>query len=143
MIRRIAYISHDSLVEGIGMSQIRPLVKMLAAKGWNVSLVTMEKVKPSQQILAEMESSGIKWTYVDFGKRGPLNGILRILRLLKNIPRADFYHCRGDIESIAVILRRQKFLWDVRGLWGEQKFVIGSIKRNALTELFFRFIENT
>jgi glycosyltransferase involved in cell wall biosynthesis len=37
---------------------------------------------------------------------------------------------------------KKNLLWDVRGLWGEQKFVIGSAKQSALMKFGFRSIES-
>jgi glycosyltransferase involved in cell wall biosynthesis len=123
------------------MSQIRPLVKKLAREGWKISLISMEKSEPSFDLKNEMSQAGVNWMILGFGKRGLIQGVFRIFRLAIFLPKADLYHCRSDLSSLAVILRRGKFLWDVRGLWGEQKFVIGSIRRNRFYEWIFRYIE--
>lgn len=140
-VTHICYVSHDSLTEGIGMSQIRPLVKRLSENGLRVSLVTMEKKSPPEDLIREMHMYRVKWKYLDFGKRGPVFGVIRLLRLALKVPEADLYHCRGDLSALSVILKRKPFLWDVRGIWGEQKFVIGSIKKTKVTRAFFRTLE--
>ena len=137
----ICYVSHDSLAEGIGMSQIRPLVKCLAKTGWKVSLVTMEKNRPPNELVSEMRECGVDWRILEFGRRGVIAGGMRFLRLLLRIPNADLYHCRGDLSALSVTLKRKPFLWDVRGLWGEQKFVIGSIRKTKVTTSIFRALE--
>jgi glycosyltransferase involved in cell wall biosynthesis len=141
-MRSIAYISHDALTEGIGMSQIRPLVKGLAKQGWKTTLVSMEKGIPSPQAYEELKRAGVAWIPLQFGHRGKLSGIFRLVRLVLFLPKADVYHCRGDLAAMAVALRGKKnFVWDVRGLWGEQKIVIGTARDNKITKNLFLFIE--
>lgn len=123
------------------MSQIRPLVKCLARNGWRVSLVTMEKKRPPDELVLEMQAHGVDWKFLEFGKRGSIAGAMRLIRLLFRLPNADLYHCRGDLSALSVVLKRKPFLWDVRGIWGEQKFVIGSIRRTKMTTTIFRVLE--
>lgn len=138
----VVYVSHDALTEGIGMSQIRPLVKGLADKGWNVTLISMEKRQPSQEIRSELSQANVNWIPLSFGERGFIHGILRVLKLIRILPNADVYHCRGDLASLSVVSRfKRNYLWDVRGLWGEQKMVIGSAPDNALFRKIFIGIE--
>lgn len=140
--KSVAYISHDSLSEGIGMSQIKPLVIGLAEMGWVVQLVTMEKVQPPKWLKEELGTAGVHWTILRFGKRGLLGGFFRVVTLALRIPIADIYHCRGDLAALSVALHKnRKFLWDVRGIWGEQKMVNGSARSNYLMRKIFSTIE--
>ena len=138
----VVYVSHDSLTEGIGMSQIRPLVKGLAGLGWNVTLISMEKKPPNLAIQMELKKAGVAWVALEFGKRGALHGFFRVFRLMRNLPNADVYHCRGDLASLSVLLcMKRNFLWDVRGLWGDQKLIIGSARDSNFMRSIFLTIE--
>ena len=140
--KSIAYISHDSLSEGIGMSQIKPLIIGLAEKGWVVQLVTMEKIQPPEWLKEELSTAGVTWTILSFGKHGLLGGLLRVVKLALRLPKAEIYHCRGDLAALSVALnKRRKFLWDVRGIWGEQKIVIGSARSNYSMRKIFSITE--
>jgi hypothetical protein len=129
----IVYVSHDSIAEGIGMSQIIPVVIGLANKGWNVGIISCEKTEISTEIKEQLEAVGVNWTALRFGRTGALGGVGRLIRIAIRLPRARAYHCRGDLAAVATHLSsRSPFLWDVRGLWIDQKIVIGSINTNPL-----------
>lgn len=129
----IVYVSHDSIAEGIGMSQIIPVVIGLANKGWRVGIITCEKIEISTEIQSQLEEVGVKWTALSFGRNGAVGGVGRLIRIAIRLPRARTYHCRGDLAAVATHLRsRSPFLWDVRGLWIDQKIVIGSINTNPI-----------
>lgn len=129
----IVYVSHDSIAEGIGMSQIIPVVIGLANKGWKVGIVSCEKGLPPSEAQERFDEVGVNWTALKFGRTGALGGVGRLIRIAIRLPRARAYHCRGDLAAVAVHLRsRSPFLWDVRGLWIDQKIVIGSINTNPV-----------
>ena len=129
----IVYVSHDSIDEGIGRSQIIPVVIGLANKGWSVGIISCEKTDISSEIREQLEAVAVKWTALSFGRTGAVGGVGRLIRIAIRLPRAHAYHCRGDLAAVATHLSSRKpFLWDVRGLWIDQKIVIGSIKTNPL-----------
>lgn len=129
----IVYVSHDSLAEGIGMSQIVPVVIGLANKGWDVGIISCEKTEISSEIREQFEAAGVNWTALSFGRVGVVGGVGRLIRIAIRLPRARTYHCRGDLAAVATHLRsRSPYLWDVRGLWIDQKIVIGSINTHPL-----------
>lgn len=133
----IAYLSHDSLIEGIGSSQILPIVIGASRKGWNVVLLTCEKNTDfsTKSELAEMlKANGITWIKLKFGRIGALGGLGRLVRISLKIPKADFYHCRGDLVATALRLsnRKARYLWDVRGLWVQQKVIIGTLQDKGI-----------
>ena len=124
----ILYVTHDSLLEGIGMSQIVPIVIGLSRNGWKVGVVSFEKNMQSDLLKKELADSGVQWMRHKFGRKGALGGLGRLLRLTVTLPKARAFHCRGDLAGAACALRNRKnVLWDVRGLWIDQKLVIGSI----------------
>ena len=67
----ISYLSVDSIQEGVGSSQITPLILGLAKKGKQVCLITFEKVKPSKDLVEMFSRAGVEWVAKEFGKPGP------------------------------------------------------------------------
>jgi hypothetical protein len=139
----IVYITHDSLQEGIGQSQIVPVLIGLAKNGWRVGVISCEKKMNFSELETKLSASNIYWKKIYFGKSGALGGFGRLLRLSRNLPKAKAYHCRGDIPAVACVLRlRRNFLWDVRGLWIDQKIIIGSITKNPFIISMARKLES-
>jgi glycosyltransferase involved in cell wall biosynthesis len=138
----IVYVTHDSLSEGIGMSQVVPVVLGLSKLGWKMGVISCEKTELPREIQLEFEESGVVWVPLKFGKPGAMGGICRLIRIVLFLPRARAFHCRGDLAAVAVVLRHHaRFLWDVRGLWIDQKIVIGSIAPNRILILFAKQLE--
>ena len=48
----ILYVTHDSLLEGIGMSQIVPVIIGLSKAGWRVGVISCEKKADTQTLEA-------------------------------------------------------------------------------------------
>ena len=55
---------------------------------------------------------------------------------MKCIYNTDVVHARGDIPALAALLsRKAPVLWDIRGMWSEQRIVIES---NIIKKIVFR-----
>lgn len=118
----ISYLTTDSLEEGVGSSQILPLVIKLAERGLKVNLLTFEKASPRFETQDLLKKSGITWNPREFGGRGAFAGIDRLLKIYKQMPDARIFHARSDIPTVAALIsKRGPVLWDVRGLWSDQK----------------------
>jgi hypothetical protein len=141
----IAYLTFDSIAEGVGTSQVKNLVLKLKSPDLNVTLVSFEKTAPSKTLRVEMQTAGITWYPLKFGKFGMVFGALRILRLkwrilfLQNI---DLYHCRSDLATYACLstFKSRPVLWDVRSLWADQKSVVDG-KQKKFVNAILRYIE--
>jgi glycosyltransferase involved in cell wall biosynthesis len=139
----IVYVTNDSLIEGIGSSQIVPIVKGLSMLGWNVGVVSCEKTRDTVALKKTLREFGIAWTPISFGRRGAIGGLGRLLRLTLALPDAHMYHCRSDVAAAACALRRKdKTLWDVRSLWVDQRLVMGNISENKFVIYFGRKLES-
>jgi glycosyltransferase involved in cell wall biosynthesis len=138
---RICYLTFDSLSEGVGQSQIVPLVFGLTELGHKVTVISFEK-KSNPTLAMMLSDSNITWLSYPFGKPG-IKGITRRVYLMtKNLPDADVYHCRSDLPVIAMLFRGiRPFLWDVRGLWYEQKILIDQRPHSSFLYYFLRKIE--
>ena len=131
----VTYVSVDSVQEGVGSSQILPLVKLLAENGYLVSLVTCEKIHPTLDLQREVSKHGINWVILKYGKNGFLGGLGRLARLIRRVPSGEVIHARSDIPAVAAAIRypKARILWDVRSLWADQRRVIDSKGWNLVT----------
>lgn len=134
----LTYITIDSVNEGVGQSQILPLIKILKTKSINITLISFEKEHINREIIVELESIGIEWIYMKFTQRNLLSPVIRLYQLIHQIGETDIIHARGDIPAIAALLsRKAPVLWDMRGLWSEQRMVITD---SRLKRILFRLL---
>lgn len=129
----VCFLTIDSVSEGVGRSQILPVLREVEARGWDVHLVALDKslderIHPRTNVLFERS----RFTALPFGGKGVGPGAWRLARLARAIPRADVYHCRSDIPYLAATLGRHRpRIWDCRSLWAEQRAASGSLQRNS------------
>jgi len=140
----ITYLSVDSIQEGVGSSQITPLILGLAEKGKSVCLITFEKINPSKELVEMFSKAGVVWIAKDFGKPGAIGGIVRLNSLRRSVPNSMVLHGRSDIATAAAIWSGIKapVLWDVRSLWSDQRLLIGTAGWNSWTARGARALEN-
>jgi glycosyltransferase involved in cell wall biosynthesis len=138
---RVCYLTFDSLNEGVGQSQIVPLVKGLSKNGHKVTVISFEKHKSNLD--SDLMNAGVSWIPLEFGKFGVKGLPTRIYRMAKNIPDADIYHCRSDLPLISLALRKKRalFLWDVRSLWFEQKAIVDGREASGFIYFLARKLE--
>jgi hypothetical protein len=140
----VTYLSVDSIQEGVGSSQITPLILGLAMKGKTVCLITFEKIKPPNELLEMFSKAGVVWIVKDFGKTGAIGGITRLNSLRRSVPNSLVIHGRSDIATAAGIWSRVNapVLWDVRSLWSDQRLLIGTAGWSRLTARGARVLED-
>ena len=124
------------------MSQIVPVLLGLSKSGFSVGVISCEKLKPPPQLMEILSEQKIFWKPINFGRNGAIGGVGRIFRIALNLPSARVYHCRGDISATATSLRTRKpFLWDVRGLWLDQKIIQSNLQKRHLVIFFAKILE--
>lgn len=130
----LTYVTIDSLSEGVGSSQITPLITRLSTSGLRISLISYEKRKPSIDLVEHFDALGVTWSPRPFGSSGPTGGLTRLHKVKLDIPKTKLIHARSDIPAVSAIASRQApVLWDVRSLWADQKRIIQkSLLNNAL-----------
>lgn len=139
----LAYLTTDSIQEGVGSSQILPLISELSRLGLTINLLTFEKNTPSKELQDFFESRGVSWNFRNFGKLGATAGLGRLLEIVRNTPEAEVVHARSDIPAVAALMAdKGPVLWDVRGLWSDQKAftTYNSLKRELYKSA--RILEN-
>jgi hypothetical protein len=132
----LTYATVDSLSEGVGSSQIAPLMEKLASHELKIRLLTFEKQNPPYSLVERMIKAGVEWTQIPFGSNGPFGGISRTMQLAKLMPESEITHARSDFPAVAARFSGQsRILWDVRSLWAEQRKFIeeNTLKRSALS----------
>ena len=132
----LTYATVDSLAEGVGSSQIAPLMERLASHGMKINLLSFEKEAPPNFLVERMAKVGVEWTQIPFGNNGPFGGISRTIKLGKVMPDSEITHARSDFPAVAARFSGQnRVLWDVRSLWADQRKFIedGKLKRGILS----------
>jgi hypothetical protein len=140
----VTYLSVDSIQEGVGSSQITPLILGLAKKGKKVCLITFEKTPPNNELVEIFSRAGVTWVAEDFGKQGAVAGVKRLNSLRRAIPESIILHGRSDIATTAAIWSPvdAPVLWDVRSLWSDQRLLIGTEGWNNFTARGARTLED-
>ena len=144
IIYDLTYLTIDSIQEGVGSSQITPLLLGLAKNDRRVSLISFEKNHPKESLVKQYREAGINWLPREFKRGGPRGGILRLNELRKLIPDSQVLHGRSDIPTVAGIISRidAPILWDVRSLWSDQRKLIGTPGWNSISARGARSLEN-
>ena len=137
----LTYVTIDSLTEGVGSSQIIPLINHLRKTDIKINLISYEKFQPPMNLLNYINSLGVEWNPRPFGSNGFMGGIGRLNNLRREIPRTNLIHARSDIPTVAGIFSGEApVLWDVRSLWADQKVIIQKSifhQRDHSSDLFF------
>ena len=121
----LTYVTIDSLAEGVGSSQITPLITRLSKAGLKICLISYEKSKPAQYLQDYFNSHGVNWVSKTFGTNGFTGGLQRLNDLRGEIPKTKLIHARSDIPAVSSIFSNEApVLWDVRSLWADQKILI-------------------
>lgn len=134
----LTYVTIDSLSEGVGSSQITPLITRLSKSGLKINLISYEKSEPSIQLVDYFKTLGVIWNACEFGSKGLVGGIARVNSLRQEIPNSGLLHARSDIPAVAAIAsRKAPVLWDVRSLWADQKVMIQkSVVNKSLYQIY-------
>ncbi len=139
----LSYVTIDSLSEGVGSSQITPLVSRLSKSGLKINLISYEKYKPSVDLVEYFKSIGVNWNYQEFGPTGLIGGFERFNLLRREIPSSSLIHARSDIPAVSSIFSQQgPVIWDVRSLWADQKVAIQRSQMNNLMYFAYRKLES-
>ena len=137
----LTYATVDSLSEGVGSSQIAPLLERLAKQGMKIDLLTFEKEAPPNSLVERMTNARVEWTQIPFGNNGPFGGISRTVQLARLMPDSEITHARSDFPAVAARFSGQnRILWDVRSLWADQrKFIEESRLKRGLLSMYSPF----
>jgi len=132
---KVLYISPDGMTDPLGQSQVIPYLNGLAKKGFDITLMSLEKperYKREATHIAEFLHPSIDWQPVRYLRRPPLlaqwANVWCLYRKASHLHRQkafDFLHARSYIG--AWVARRIKkrygtpFLFDMRGFWADER----------------------
>mgnify|MGYP000031668335 CR=1 FL=1 len=137
----ITYLSMDPVTSTVGSSQVLAYVERLATRGLTVELVTFEDHldRDLQRRLAHL---GVIWRPQKFGRPGASGGLSRVLRAARILRGVALVHARSDMAAASVMLAGiDRWVWDVRSLWVDQKVASGVVRLGSPPENAMRWVE--
>jgi glycosyltransferase involved in cell wall biosynthesis len=139
----LSYLTTDSIEEGVGSSQIVPLLLKLSESGLKISLISYEKGLPSNTLKNLLTGSHIDWTPLHFDRTSMLGPMKRLRELAKSISPSHVIHARSDIPAMSAVMSEAgPVLWDIRSLWSDQRRFIETNKIIKFGILGARLIES-
>jgi len=155
--KRALYITYDGIRDPLGQSQILPYLKCLPLEGVCIWLISFEKGltfpldEKAQALMKELIRCGIKWIPLKFHNGGAIfkfyDMAVALFYAFLTAKRNNIkvVHSRGHfLAFIGVILKfmlRTKFIFDMRGVWVEEKVDAGAFKKNGFIYYFMKYIE--
>jgi len=157
-MRKVLYISYDGALDPLGKSQIIPYLASLSRSGNKITLLTFEKrinfsdQKKLNRQMAEFNNCGINWRYLRYHKRpavpATLYDIFHAILVAGKIVQKDrvgLIHARSYISGIVAVTLKKifgiKFIFDIRGLWPDEKVDAGAWKKDGLVYRVMKFFE--
>ena len=142
---KVLYITYDGILEPLGQSQVLNYLEKLS-KDHEISLMSFEKKQDRENInyLKKTESrcikSGIIWVSLIYHKSllGTFYDIIKgiykgLILMIRN--KIQIVHARSYLPAlISLILKKtmgSKFIFDMRGLWADEKADSGTWKREG------------
>lgn len=140
------------------MSQVIPYLNDISSRGFKVALLSFEKKKnllnseKMDSVKRVLLKSGIDWHYLPYHKKPAipatvldiLNGLFTGAKISAT-GKITIIHARGYIAAIiAYILKKIykiKLVFDIRGLWPEEKVDAGAWDKRDITYKAMKFIE--
>ena len=137
----VTYVSMDPLTSTVGSSQVLAYVERLAGRGVDIDLITFEHGVDSD-LGDRLAGLGVGWRPQRFGIHGPVGGLSRVLRAAWAVRGSAVAHARSDMAAASVMIAGvDRWVWDVRSLWVDQKVASGAIRPGSLQERVMRWVE--
>ncbi len=157
---KVLYISYNGALEPLGQSQVLPYLRELTKHGLQFTLLTYEKRRASPldekqqkaQLKEELIQHGIDWHYLRYHKAPtvPATGWDVFLGLLYSTylviaKRIEVIHARSYIPALMALflkrLFRVKFIFDMRGLWADERVDAGQCTRDSFEYKAIKLLE--
>ena len=153
---RVLYISYNGATEPVANSQVMPYLKGLAAKGYEIDLLTFEKKESVLRKAAnaailkkELDDSGIRWLELRYHKSPTLLAtafdilcgiVYSAYRIVRR--RYDIVHARQVVPAAMCVMLKPFFkirwIFDMRGLVAEEYVGHGAWKEG---DIKFRLVK--
>lgn len=133
---KVLFISYDGMTDQLGQSQVIPYLKGLSGKGYQITILSVEKKakyhKTGSHIREELNKMGIGWEILFFSARPPLLSKLydqyRLNKKARELVKKYQFrmlHCRSYVAAAAGLQVKRKlgtpFLFDMRGFWVDER----------------------
>jgi len=151
-VSRVLWIVQDGVLAGPGASQTVPYLVGLSAEGHELRLLSFEQKRfladesRVAAVRARLEAAGVAWTARPFGS-GPavirtLVQLGRALRVGRKLARdVDFIHARSYVPALIAQKLGRPFLFDMRGLWPQEKIDAGLWREGGPTHRTWKRLE--
>jgi glycosyltransferase involved in cell wall biosynthesis len=140
----LTYLTVDSVLDGVGTSQILPYVTRLAARGLPVTLHTFERRRAPREMSDVLRDTGagVYWRAHPFGGRGPAGGLVRVVEGALQIHARPLVHCRSDLPAASALVGRpERWVCDNRSFWLDQRIALGMVRPGTAQARVLRRIE--
>ena len=145
---RVLYVSYDGVLEPLGESQVVSYLERLAAD-YAITLLSFEKpadladTARAAAMSSRLAARGIAWVPMPYHQRPPvvstavdtIAGILRARRIAR-ARSIQIIHARSYVSALIALgargASRAAFLFDVRGLWVDEKVEAGHWPRGGV-----------
>lgn len=155
---RVIYASYDGVLDPIGASQVVPYVTGLADRGSTMTLISFEKAERWRQVdlrtrlEARLAAHSVRWKPLRYHKRPRVAATAldivvgsHVIATEASRSLPDLVHCRGDVAMTmarsAALPSRVRLLYDVRGLFSDERAETGSWRRGGLVHRGVRRME--
>lgn len=153
--KKILFITYDGLTDQLGQSQILPYIKGLSKLGYQFTILSCEKPEKLLElgsfIQGLCDEDEITWVSIPFTNKYPviskMNDRWQLKQKAIELQRKngfDMTHCRSYVSAeIGLYLKKKyvvKFLFDMRGLWADEKVDGGNWnKANPIFKYVYKF----
>jgi glycosyltransferase involved in cell wall biosynthesis len=154
----VIYVSYDGALDPLGASQVVPYLEGLSQRGFQITLISFEKAaawrdrEARRALQARLDGAGIAWRPLRYHRSPRLPATAwdvwrgaRAVRRGARLSRARLVHCRGDVAAVMARAARLppdvRLLYDVRGLFAEERVESGSWARGGMLDRAVRRAE--
>jgi glycosyltransferase involved in cell wall biosynthesis len=121
---------------------VLPYVERLAARGLDVTLHSFEKGADAATVAARLDRAGVHWVQHPFGGPGRKGGVRRVAKAARVVRGRPLVHARSDKAAAAAMLgRAERWIWDLRGMWREERIDRREMDAGSPEDHFFRRLE--
>ncbi len=131
------FVSIDGMTDPLGQSQVLPYLIGLAKQGYQIGIVSCEKLdnwKTNHQVIEKIaKDAGISWDYCFYKTGKPFisqqqnyNSLKKIVfQKIKESNSHIVLHCRSYLAGLIGLSAKQKFgtgfIFDMRGFWADER----------------------
>lgn len=145
---RALYLSHTGMTEPLGQSQVLPYLRGLVRAGWAMDVVAFEPASVDERLIrslaARLRAEGIEYVWARRRSTHRLSvkladaaealrcALFRVVSRRPRIVHARSYLPGAVAKLVATLVPRARFIFDCRGLLGEEYVDFGHWKREEL-----------